>query len=107
VRSPSPRLLANSVTVRVATYANVAGVRTPSYTDTVYAASVQPGAGSDGDAHLQELGDTAYRVYLTSDPGAKAGDIVVWGARTLSVIAVANDRAGRGACFRLDCAEVR
>jgi len=107
VRSPSSRLLANSVTVRVATYANMAGVRTPSYTDTVYAASVQPGAGSDGDAHLQELGDTAYRVYLTSDPGAKAGDIVVWGARTLSVIAVANDRAGRGACYRLDCAEVR
>ena len=107
MRSPSSRLLANSVTVRVATYANMAGVRTPSYTDTVYAASVQPGAGSDGDAHLQELGDTAYRVYLTSDPGAKAGDIVVWGARTLSVIAVANDRAGRGACYRLDCAEVR
>jgi len=107
VRNPSPRVLINTVTVRVATYANVAGVRTPSYTDTAYNASVQPGAGSAGDAHLQELGDTAYRVYLTTDPSAKKGDLVVWGSRTLSVLAVANDRAGRGACYRLDCEEVR
>jgi hypothetical protein len=56
---------------------------------------------------LQELGDTAYRVYLLSDPGAKAGDLVTWGSRTLSVLAVANDRAGRGVCYRLDCQEVR
>ena len=107
MRTPSARLLANSVTVRVATYANVRGVRTPNYTDTTYPASVQPGAGGDGDAHLQELGDTAYRVYLLSDPGAKAGDLVTWGSRTLSVLAVANDRAGRGVCYRLDCQEVR
>jgi len=107
VRTPSARLLANTVTVRIATYTNNRGVRTPSYTDTSYLASVQPGAGGDGDAHLQELGDTTYRVYLLSDPGAKAGDLVTGGARTLSVLAVANDRAGRGVCYRLDCQEVR
>lgn len=106
MRTPSARCLSNTVTVRRATYGNVRGVRTATYADAIHQASVQAGSGADGDAHLQELGATAYRVYFASDPGCKAGDLIVWGTRTLSVVAVPSDRAGKGAAFRVDCTEV-
>jgi hypothetical protein len=99
-------LLDNSVTVKVATYTNVRGVRTASYADTAFAAAVQPMRARARDSHGLEAGETGYSVFLASDPGCKRGDKITWGNHTLECLARARDEAGRGVVFILDCREL-
>jgi hypothetical protein len=99
---PFEALLDQDAIVRVASYANVNGVRTAVYADTARKVSLQPMNARDRDAHAVEIGEIAFKVYFaTPDPGVKRGDRIVVASRSYEVLAPAYDEAGKGVVFKV------
>lgn len=96
-------LLINPVTVKIATYSNVKGVRTPTYTNTSAYASVQPMSATAQSKYGIEDSSTGFMAYFQSNPGVKAGDQIVWNNSVLSVLGPASDQAGRGRVYAVAC----
>lgn len=103
----SPSLLDQSITARVATYTTSYGERVATYADTTLKAAVQPMRPSQAEQYGLEASEGAVAVYLKADPGLKAGDQILWGARSFQVLAPAQDQAGRGRVYMVPCREVR
>jgi hypothetical protein len=101
------RLFPNPVTLRhVTAWANERGAKVPaSHDDTVVMAGVQPMRADRRIEYDIAGGQTAYQVFTASNPGLVTDDLILWGSRTLRVLAPATDQAGRGVAWRLDCLE--
>lgn len=104
---PLQNLCINAVTIRTATWSNLRGVRTPSYSDASSMASVQPMKADRVRLHGLEAGQTGYTCYFAEDPTVNEADLIVWGAKTIFVLGPTRDEAGRGRCFAVDCREIK
>lgn len=98
-----PDLYPNAVTIQRATWSNVRGVRTATYTSSTAYASVQSRRADRVFPYDLASGETGYVVYFAANPNVKPDDRIVWGSLTLSVLAPASDEAGRGLVFSVDC----
>lgn len=103
---PSARLFNVSVTVRVFTYANVAGRKSRSATDTTMKAAVQPRSSRRLTGQGETQGETTHVVYFATDPGVRADDHILWGSQILAVQSPANDQSGKGRVWAVNCREV-
>jgi hypothetical protein len=106
-RSPSPRILTNTVDLYRYTGAQDAdgGVAADPYGTALasgVACSVQPDRPRrDLDPSTGRLAEkTPYRVYFATDHGLRAGDKIVWvdqtGKTRTLIVAGASDQAGKG-----------
>lgn len=103
---PLPELCNIPVSVRVAAYANTAGVRTQTFTATTINAAIQPLSSKAKTDHSLDQGDVAYALYFETDPSVKKQDRITWGAKSLVVIAPAQDQAGLGRLFKVIAREI-
>ena len=106
---PSGRVRTNTVTVERYGWVNDHGVRkrasAPTSSDTLRA-SVHPTGSEHSDAQGRESSVTGYRVGFAVDPVVNPGDKVLWQGRTLVAQSRANDQAGRGNVWVVECQEV-
>ena len=106
MRSPSSRVLINSVTVRHRTWGDTRGQRTVSgTTDVAWLTSVQPATAERVPDHMRADANITHIVLFNADPAAKADDHILWSGRTLLVAGPASDQAGRGAAWEVFCTE--
>lgn len=100
-------LLVNTVVVKTATYTQDAeGGMVPSLSaGTSYSANVQPSPPSRTIDQGREGSRETHRVYFGADPVVKAGDQIVWGSRTFTVLGPAQDQSGRQRVFMVPCLE--
>ncbi len=100
---PSARILTNPVTLRRDRTANVRGTRVRDFAESPALASVQPMRNDRVSLYGMEAGTTLYTAFFRTDPQLRTNDQILWGSTTLVCLASANDQAGRGIVWAVDC----
>lgn len=94
-------LLINEISIlRVGDPVNVNGANVPSTTTEagVFCSVQQSSAAQRTDQDIEGATATG-KAFFASDPNVRTGDILIWGTRSLEVVAPAIDDAGRGRLF--------
>lgn len=81
-------------------------VATWSTADAGVACAVQVSNASEDRTAARETGRTRYRVWFEYGTDVRSGDRVIWGSRTLSVIGMPSDEAGRSNHYVIVAEEV-
>lgn len=95
-----------AVTIRRATYAGAGGERTPTWVESAGSMAIQPMSARTKIDHGLDQSDLGYSLYSETDPAVRVRDQIVWGGRTLIVLAKAMDQAGLGRLFKLAAREI-
>lgn len=104
MRSPSPRILNQSVTVERYTWgrdASAGRTRTVQSTATL-AAAVHP-TNAAYESRWQPSANVTHLVIFAADPALKVEDVVVWRGLSLVCQSPALDQAGMGGAWVVEC----
>ena len=73
---------------------------------TGVACAVQVSTASEDRTAARETGRTRYRVFFEYGTDVRSGDRLTWGSRTLTVLGMPSDEAGRLSHYLVVCEEV-
>lgn len=100
--------LGNPVTLRKMSWTNAGGTRKKSVLGEAQTTAIVSRMSADRQVlYGVEEGVMLRTAYFSADPGVRVDDRIIWQGRTLVVLAPADDQAGQGAIYAVDCKEIR